>query len=144
MKITFASKNEIKKFCKLLCAAYPADIVISVDDLRNAQENVDPDLPWDIDGLHMPVRFSDEKTNASEAEMNELPDRYIKQIFDGILTIAEVARCTGRSEIEIIDSIHSWMKKHKIRSIQKICVDSDGRSWAATLSPYWRMTKDVD
>ena len=53
MKITFASKNEIKKFCKLLCTAYPADIVISVDDLRNAQENNDPDLPWNTDGLHM-------------------------------------------------------------------------------------------
>ena len=142
MKITFDSKNEIRKFCKLLCTAYPADIVISVDDLRNAQESNDQDLPWDTDGLHMPIHFSDEKTNTSETEVTELPDRYIKQIFDGTLTITEVAQCTGRSEVEIIDSIHSWMKKHKIRSIQKICVDSDGRNWAATFSPYWRMTKD--
>lgn len=142
MKITFDSKNEIRKFCKLLCSAYPADIVISVDDLRSAQESNDQDLPWDVDGLHMPIRFSDEKPSTTDAEESLLSDRYIKQIFDGTLTIADVARCTGRSEIEIIDSIHSWMKKHKIRSIQKICVDSNGHNWAATFSPYWRMTKD--
>ena len=52
MRITFESKNEIKKIGKLLCSAYPADIVISVADLRNAQESIEPDLPWDTDGLH--------------------------------------------------------------------------------------------
>lgn len=74
MRISFDSKSEIRKISKILCTAYPADIVISVDDLRNTQADSAPDLPWQTNGLHIPIQFSDGAPSITKAEAKMLPD----------------------------------------------------------------------
>lgn len=53
MKITFNSVDEINKFCHLLKSAFPADIVIDLDDLEKGKEHGEFGLPWNWDGLHL-------------------------------------------------------------------------------------------
>lgn len=84
MKISFESRAEIEQLCEFLQSIYPADIVITLDDLIEARDREDIDdipLPWNFDGYHpqMSIVIEDDPVN-KKANKKVNKDRADKQV----------------------------------------------------------------
>lgn len=80
MKISFDSRDEIRKLTGIIESTYPADLVIDEDDLLDAKAgHTNCKLPWNWDGRHLNLRF---------AETRKKPDRLYR--FDEVFRRGEV------------------------------------------------------